>query len=214
MKKIIFLSVAVALAGMLTLSTQSCKKDNNTATASPTLYDTLGAVVAGTMSPAGVGTAAVGAGSKMVTDPVTGGMIQAGQLVIRNVVDSAIFIIAADNSINSYFTILLADVTDSGGTASTGFTNLQTNLTNFFCVGTGAPTSGSLAITYSGKTMQNAHNPAVNYRISHVVTAAAYTSFTNDVVASAGQNGVPSSSPIVGSLGKIIGSLQSSVVNQ
>lgn len=216
MKKLILISVAFAFVATLTITVQSCKKDTTTtAAAHPTLYDTLGAVALGTMTPAGVGTAAVGAGSTMVADPVhTGSMIQAGQLVIRDVVDSALFIIAGDNAINSYFTVLIEDITDSGGVSSTGFTNLQTNLTNFFSVGTGAPTTGSLAITYSGKSMQNAHNPSTNYRISHVVTAAAFTQFTNDVVAAAAQNGVPSSSPIVASLGAIIGSLQSSVVNQ
>ena len=201
MKKLILISFAIASIAMLTVTTQSCKK--TTTAANPTLYDTIGGLV--------TGTTVAGGGSAMVSDPANPGhQIQAGQLAIRGVVDSAIFIIAAD-TINSFFTVLLGELTSTPA-VTTGFNELQTNLTNFFCDGTGAPQTGSSAIVYTGLSMQNAHNPNVNTRISHKVSANAYASFTNDVVLAAQKNGVPNN--IIGSLGKIIGSLQSSIVNQ
>ena len=67
----------------------------------------------------------------MVQDPTAsaGTMIEAGRLGIRSVVDSAIFVIAADDSINNYFNVLLAEVT--AGDLS-GFQELSKNLTDFF----------------------------------------------------------------------------------
>jgi hypothetical protein len=201
MKKLILISMALALGAMLTLSTQSCKKNNTTA--NPTLYDTIGGLV--------TGTTAVGSGSTLVNDPVNPGQkIEAGKLALRGVVDSAIFIIAAD-TINTFFTVLLTELSSSPPVTS-GFTELEGNLTNFFAYGTGAPQSGSSAVLYTGLSMSNAHNPAVNPRISHPVNVNAYASFTNDVVAAAVKNHVPAN--VIGSLGKIIASLETSIVNQ
>jgi hypothetical protein len=200
MKKFILIVLAMASIAAFTVSTQSCKK-SPAAAANPTLYDTLGGLV--------TGSTVAGSGSKMVSDPANPGtQIEAGKLAIRGVVDSAIFIIAAD-TINSFFTVLLAEL---GQHNTTGLTALETNLTDFFSYGTGAPQTGSSAVLYTGLSMSNAHNPNVNTRISHVVNANAYASFTNDVVLAAQKNGVPNN--IIGSLGKIIASLQSSIVNQ
>ena len=200
MKKFILITLAVATVATFTVSTQSCKK-SSTATVAPTLYDTLGGLVTGTTK--------AGEGAALVNDPANPGtQIEAGKLAIRGVVDSAIFIIAAD-TINSFFTVLL---TELGAHNTSGLTALEGNLTNFFSYGTGAPQTGSSAVLYTGLSMSNAHNPNVNTRISHVVNANAYTSFTNDVVLAAQKNGVPNN--IIGSLGKIIVSLQPSIVNQ
>ena len=49
--------------------------------------------------------------------------------------DSAIFVIAADSKSNTYFQTLLTEV---GNSNFTGFTTLSKNLTDFFCVATGA----------------------------------------------------------------------------
>lgn len=161
---LIWCAVAILVIAT-TFSTTSCKKKDNT-TPTMTLYDSLG-------------------GTTMVADPSNSGqMIEKGRLGIRSVVDSAIFIIAADTSINSYFTVLLAEVT-SGNTS--GFTALSKNLTDFFCVATGAKD-----FTYTGKSMTDAHNPATNSRISKKVDASAFAQFINDVGQSASKNNIPS----------------------
>ena len=59
----------------------------------PTLYDSLG-------------------GTAMVQDPTaaSGVKIESGYLLLRSIVDSTIFVIAADNQINKYFQVLLSEV--------------------------------------------------------------------------------------------------------
>ena len=75
---------------MLMLLTTSCHKSSSTP---QTLYDSLG-------------------GTTMVADPAnSGAQIEKGYLGIRTVVDSAIFIIAGDTTINGYFKVLLTEVT-------------------------------------------------------------------------------------------------------
>ncbi len=161
-RTVLMSAIAVVALGA-TLMMPSCKKKDTT---TMTLYDSLG-------------------GTTMVADPSNSGqMIEKGRLGIRSVVDSAIFIIAADASINKYFTVLLAEVT--AGNLS-GFSALSKNLTDFFCVATGAKN-----FTYSGKNMVDAHNPATNSRISGKVDAGDFSQFINDVGASAGKNQLPS----------------------
>jgi hypothetical protein len=161
---------------MLTISTQSCSKST---TAAPTLYDTLG-------------------GTAKVADPMGGAQIEKGRLAIRGVINSALYVIAGDPAINGYFTVLLGEI-HSHPPVSTGFTDLQNNLTDFFCVGAGAQN-----FHYIGMSMTAAHNPATNARISQKVDSAGFTQFTNDVVTAAVQNQVPGA--IIGSLGKVIAS--------
>lgn len=67
----------------------SCKKHDVAMQTKPTLYDSLG-------------------GTKLVTDPRKAGTsIESGRLLVRSIIDSTIFVIAADPSINGHFTALL-----------------------------------------------------------------------------------------------------------
>jgi hypothetical protein len=164
----------------------ACSKSSNNNTTQPTLYDSLG-------------------GTTMVSDPANSGqMIEKGRLGIRSVVDSAIFVIAADDSINPYFMTLLAEVTASN---FSGFNALSKNLTDFFCVGTGAKD-----FSYTGLSMANAHNPSTNPRISNKVTAGAFNEFIVDVVVAANKNGLPAN--LTASVGRVIESQMSIVVQR
>jgi hypothetical protein len=151
----------------ITLIISSCDKNNDSnPPATLTLYDSLG-------------------GTTMVQDPTaaSGTMIESGRLGIRSVVDSAIFVIAADDSINVYFNVLLAEVT--AGDLS-GFQELSKNLTDFFCVATGAKN-----FSYTGLSMVDAHDPAKNSRISEKVNSADFGEFIVDLGIAAGKNNLP-----------------------
>jgi hypothetical protein len=168
MKKI---PVVFLLSASLIILTVACNKNNSSNPATLTLYDSLG-------------------GTTMVQDPTAaaGTMIEAGRLGIRSVVDSAIFVIAADTKINHYFNVLLAEVT--AGDLS-GFQELSGNLTDFFSVATGAKD-----YTYTGLSMTVAHNPGTdttiaNPRISEKVDSDDFDEFINDLGIAAGKNGLP-----------------------
>ncbi len=178
-------SLAIVLGiAMVVAFTTSCHKSS--ASTPQTLYDSLG-------------------GTAMVADPAnSGAMIEKGYLGIRTVVDSAIFIIAADTAINSYFQVLLSEV--SSGNMS-GYQKLSANLSNFVAVATGAKD-----YTYTGLSMQNAHNPSTNPRINGVVMSDDFDEFVKDVAASASKNGVPSN--LITSLGNLLYSVENSVINQ
>lgn len=149
-----------------------------------TLYDSLG-------------------GTAMVSDPTHSGvMIEKGYLGIRSVVDSTIFVIAADARINGHFTVLLNEVTHGN---LSGFTELSMNLSNFVAVGTGAED-----FKYTGLNMVDAHNPATNERMNGKATNADFTAFEEDLVTGANKNHVPSN--LVTSLGRIVESLRTQVV--
>jgi hypothetical protein len=180
----LFLSVLGLLVVVSILP--SCSKSSNNNSTKPTLYDSLG-------------------GTAMVSDPANSGqMIEKGRLGIRSVVDSAIFVIAGDDSINPYFMTLLAEVTANN---FSGFNELSKNLTDFFCVGTGAKD-----FTYSGLSMANAHNPATNPRISEKVSVNAFNEFIVDVGKAAVKNGLPSN--LINSLVVVINSQMSLVVQR
>ena len=182
MKKLSFLTLVFALFMGITL-TQSCKK-SDTVTPTATLYDTLG-------------------GTKMVSDPNSPGtMIEQGRLGIRSVVDSTIFVIAGDTAINGHFTVLLSEVT-SGNLS--GFQALEKNLTDFFCVATGAKN-----FTYGGKSMTAAHDPAQNSRMNGKADASDFNAFVNDLVKGAQKNGLNSTQ--INSVGALVGTLKSQVV--
>src|SRR5215469_10239892 len=101
--KILTFAVCLFFAGSLVTS---CSKNNSSSSSKPTLYDSLG-------------------GTAMVSDPANPGtMIEKGRLGIRSVVDSAVFVIAADNKLNVYFTVLLNEI--SMGNKS-GFMALSKN---------------------------------------------------------------------------------------
>lgn len=153
-----------------------------------TLYDSLG----GTVS---------------VADPVNPGTnIEKGRLTIRSVVDSSIFVIAADTAINGFFKVLLAEVT-AGNTS--GFEALSKNLTDFVCVGTGAKN-----FSYGGLSMKDAHDPAKNSRMNGKAANDDFNAFEVDLVKGAGKNGIASDNPALQSLAKIVESLRSDVVQQ
>ncbi|PZF74366.1 globin family protein [Taibaiella soli] len=175
------------LAGVFAMSAMnsSCKKsDDNTTTM--TLYDSLG-------------------GTTMVQDPAnTSTMIEKGRLGIRSVVDSAIFVIAADNQLNGFFTVLLAEVT-SGNT--TGFEALSKNLTDFICVAAGAKN-----FTYGGKNMVAAHDPAQNSRMNGKATSANFDQFLNDVGVAAKKCGL--SDQLIGQVAARLNTVRSQVVQQ
>ncbi len=184
MKKIILFPVAIIVT-VATFFTVSCSNKKTAPTpVKATLYDSLG-------------------GSAMVADPTNAGvMIEKGRLGIRSVIDSTIFVIAADSRINGHFTVLLAEVT--AGNLS-GFTALSNNLTTFVAVGTGAKD-----YTYTGLSMINAHNPATNPRMNGKATSADFDAFEADLAIGANKNKLPAN--LLTSIGKIVESLRSQVV--
>jgi len=178
------ITLLVAFLGIVLALGSSCKKSNSTPSMPQTLYDSLG-------------------GTAMVPDPaMQGAMIEKGRLGIRSVVDSAIFVIAADTNINGYFKVLLQEV--SSGNLS-GFNALSKNLTDFFCVATGAKN-----FSYTGKDMVSAHNPATNPRMNGKAMNDDFDSFVADVVVAAKKNGLPDY--LIARLGTIINSVRSQVV--
>jgi len=185
MKKASFIAILCCFTTVAILNT-SCKKDDAPTTVTKTLYDSLG-------------------GTEMVVDPrATNTMIEKGRLGIRSVVDSTVFVIAADSRINSYFQPLLAEV---GAGNLTGFAALSKTLTDFLCVGTGAKN-----FTYSGKNMIAAHDPAQNARMNGKANNAAMDAFIADVVVGAQKNGLPAN--LIGRVGAVLESLRSQVVQR
>ena len=168
-QKAIFMKrAAISLIGLCMIAMfvfSACNKDDNTPAAMLTLYDSLG-------------------GTTMVQDPTNSSMmIEKGRLGIRSVVDSTIFVIAADTAINGYFTVLLSEV---GAGNLTGFQELSKNLTDFFCVATGAK-----SFSYTGLSMTAAHDPATNTRITDKVANDDFDAFILDLVKGAQKNGLP-----------------------
>jgi hypothetical protein len=182
-------AVVLALAfgvGVLMVSSQSCSKKSSSSSGTMTLYDSLG-------------------GTAMVSDPANSGqMVEKGYLGIRMIVDSAIFIIAADTQINGYFKVLIAEVT-SGNLS--GYQRLSMNISNFIAVAAGAKD-----YTYTGLTMQNAHNPNTNPRITMTVDSADFNEFIGDVAASATKNGLPSY--LLARVGTVLYSVEGEVVQR
>ncbi|QEC69682.1 group 1 truncated hemoglobin [Panacibacter ginsenosidivorans] len=178
---VVVLSCVVAFASFLT----ACNKDdNNPPPAAMTLYDSLG-------------------GTTLVTDPVDASVkIEQGRLGIRSVVDSTIFVIAADPELNPYFSVLLAEVT--AGDLS-GFQELSKNLTDFFCVATGAKD-----YTYTGLSMIEAHDPAKNPRMAAKAADDDFDQFIVDLVAGATKNGLPDY--LIARVGAIVETLRTQVV--
>lgn len=187
MKKLTSFALLAVLFASISLSVSSCKKDDTTApVATLTLYDSLG-------------------GTTMVADPKAAGtMIEKGRLGIRSVVDSTIFVIAADSRINAYFQKLLMEV----GTGNlSGFTALSKTLTDFLCVGTGAKN-----FTYTGLNMVAAHNPANNTRMNGKADNAAMDAFIADVVVGANKNALPTY--LIARVGAVLESLRTQVVQR
>jgi hypothetical protein len=151
-----------------------------------TLYDSLG-------------------GSAMVADPANPGQtVEKGYLGIRSIVDSAVFIIAADTAINEYFKVLIGEVT-SGNLS--GYQRLSMNFSNFVAVAAGAKD-----YTYTGLTMPNAHNPNTNPRITMTVDSADFSEFVGDIAESATKNGLPSD--LLARVGTVLFSVEGQVVQR
>jgi hypothetical protein len=186
MKKTNVAFAAIVALVAVSVVTMSCHKDHNNPPATMTFYDTLG-------------------GTATVNDPAhPGTMIEKGRLGLRTVVDSAIFIIAVDSKINSYFTVLLSEV---GQANLSGFQALSKNLTDFLCVATGAKD-----FSYTGKNMTDAHNPSANARISMKVDGADFDEFVVDVAASAKKNGLTDA--MISRVGALLNSLKTTVVQR
>jgi len=190
MKKLTLLPITLVFATMSFLViTESCSKkasNNPTPVVGTTLYDSLG-------------------GTALVTDPThSGAMIEKGRLAIRNVIDSTIFVIAADTRINGHFTVLLSEVTKGD---LSGFTDLSENITTFVSGATGAKD-----YIYIGLSMKDAHNPATNPRMNGKASNADFDAFVSDLVTGANKNKVPAN--LITSIGKIVESLRTTVVQQ
>lgn len=188
MKNLIIVSI-IAL-GFSSVVFQSCKKDNTpTPPPKPTLYDSLG-------------------GSAMVADPANSGQtIEKGRLLIRSIIDSTIFIIGGDTALNSHFTVLLGEL---GKKDYSGFQALSKNITDFVAVGTGAKD-----YKYTGLDMVTAHDPAKNMRMTGgKADNGDMDAFEKDLFMGAAQAGVPATTPALISVGKIVESLRSQIVQQ
>jgi hypothetical protein len=163
----------------------ACEDDDGNEPMEPTLYEKLG-------------------GTTMVDDPNSTGMIEQGRLGLRSVVDSTIFVIAADPVLSPYFATLLMEL-GNGNTSNLAL--LSQSLTDFFCVATGAEN-----FTYDGMDMVSAHDPASNPRMAQKSDNAAYDAFINAVVAGAQQNNVPSD--LIMEVGELLETLRADVVQR
>ncbi len=188
MKKLNFLTAFIVITSAA-LILNSCSKNDSPSTppATLTLYDTLG-------------------GTTLVADAITGTMQQQGYLTIRNIIDSTIFIIAADTRINGHFISLLGEIADGN---FIGFVNLSDKLSTFVAVATGAQD-----YTYTGLSMANAHNPATNSRMNGKATSSDFDAFEDDLTQGAAKNGVQSTDPAFIHLAAIVESLRSVIVQQ
>ncbi|UZR96561.1 hypothetical protein [Chondrinema litorale] len=174
----------------IVLFTASCNDDDdmeNQMEPDTSLYATLG-------------------GTTMVDDPNNPGtQIEQGRLNLRAVVDSSIFVIAADSRLTPYFQVLLSEV---GSNDLTGFAALSESLTDFFAVATGSENT-----SYTGLNMMDAHDPAKNDRMAFAADDAAMDAFIEDVVKGAELNGVTDPT-IITPIGDLLESLRSSVVQR
>jgi hypothetical protein len=187
MKTVMAIMAIVGMIGAVSL-VSSCKKSSSSA--APTLYDTLG-------------------GTKLVADPTSttaGAMIEQGRLNLHYVVDSTIFVIAADTALNKeFFSVLVGEV---GASNFSGFTKLSKNLTDFFCVATGAKD-----YQYTGLSMTNAHNPATNPRMGAKADSTDFNQFVGDLAKGATKNGV-STDLIDNHIAPIVYSVEGQVVQK
>lgn len=177
----IFFISAFIFYNLITLT--SCQKEKEEV---PTLYTKLG-------------------GETLVSDPTNPGqMIEQGRLGLRSVVDSTIFVIVGEGKILQYFTPLLTEV---GAGNTTGLALLSKNLTDFFCVGTGAKN-----FTYTGLNMKDAHDPVKNSRMALKVNNEDMDIFIESVVKGAQQNIVPNE--LIAEVGVILESLRADIVQR
>jgi hypothetical protein len=165
MKKVFLLSACIAA---MAASTIGCKKKTTTTppAPTPTLYTRVG-------------------GSGMVTDPA-GGMIEAGRLTLRSVVDSSILVIAADPNMAKFFPVLFAEL---GAGNTTGLMQLSKKFTDFLCTATGCTNT---SYGYTGLSMKVAHNPALHSRMGAKANSAEFDAFVGHIGTGLAKNGVTS----------------------
>lgn len=183
----------------------SCSKDDKNTMPPPVvstsaLYDTLGWFIQGAQGPV------AGNGIKMVPDPDNPGqMIQAGRLAIRTVVNKALMVIAADESINIYFPTLLGEL---GANNTTGYSHLLGTFTDF------VQQAVSGQQVYTGLSMKAAHNNATYGRFGSTAhptsNSADFDKFIGDVVIAAQSLSVPNS--VIGQLGVLLTSVKGDIV--
>lgn len=149
-------------------------------------------------------------GSGLVSDPDNESqLIEAGYIPLRAVVTETVLVIATNeggtyDNLLPYFSVLLAEV---GANDFSGFNALVGDFSDFL-----AANIGSQNIEYTGLNMVDAHNPAVNSRMTGLVTEADYDLFVQAVVEAAVNLSVPES--VINEFGGILLSdgLRSAVV--
>ncbi|GJM34676.1 MAG: hypothetical protein DHS20C18_36770 [Saprospiraceae bacterium] len=167
-------------------SFSACNNDDDSPDPEPTLYEKLG-------------------GTTMVSDPANPGqMIEQGRLGLRSVVDSTIFVIAADPNLSPFFATLLMEV---GNGNLSNLAILSKNLTDFFTVASGAEN-----YSYNGLNMKDAHDPATNPRMASKSNNTDFDNFIGAVVTGATQNNVPTE--LITEVGALIETLRGDVVQQ
>jgi hypothetical protein len=175
----------------------SCSKDDEeTPAAPPSIYARLG-------------------GTTLVSDPDNPGqMIEQGRLSYRKVVNTTVGLIVADvqsnapGNLSAHFAPLLGEV---GAGNTTNLAELVDNLTDFFSYNTGGTNAVNV---YSGLSMVDAHNPAVNSRMGVKSTSANYDKFEGYVGAAAVQNGVAANTQLYADVVAVLESLRAPIVQQ
>lgn len=160
--------IFIATISTVLIFFSSCKKEDEMIdpTPTPSLYDRVG-------------------GTTMVDDPANPGtQIEQGRLTLRSVVDSSIFVIAADPEMTPFFGALLTEV---GAGDLSGLTILSDHLTDFLCSATG---STNPDYAYTGMSMADAHDPATNSRMGMKADDSDFDAFIGDVAIGLDQNGV------------------------
>lgn len=167
----------------------SCKKEDEPMdpTPTPSLYDRVG-------------------GTTLVDDPANPGtQIETGRLTLRSVVDSSIFVIAADPEMTAFFGVLLTEV---GAGDLSGLTMLSDNLTDFLCSATG---STNPDYAYTGMSMLDAHDPATNSRMGMKADDGDFDAFIGDVAVGLDQNGV-TDADLIGDLVELLETTRADIV--
>ena len=146
-------------------------------------------------------------GTDKIADPKNPGqMIEKGRFTLRAVVDTAIYVIAGDPKMASFFPILLAEV---GAGNTTGFAALSKNFTDFLAVAT-----GSTNTTYTGKSMKAAHDPASNNRMGQKASSADFDAFLVDIGKSLNKNGVASNTKLYADLVALLNTTRADIVQK
>jgi len=195
MKKITLNALAAILfVGSAAFMTSCSDSDDNEPAQTASIYERLG-------------------GTTMVNDPDNPGqMIEQGRLSYRKVVNSTIGLIVADiqagatGNLSAHFAPLLAE---APATQATNVAELSDNLTDFFSYNTGGTNAVNM---YTGLSMADAHNPAVNSRMGVKATNADYSKFEGYVGAAAVANGVAANTQLYTDVVAVLESLRPTIV--